>query len=106
MGATANLANELQTIESGMDSVVIRKYGAGIIGGRTLDVSNVASDVIKAGHVIIRSTTDETDYKPMPVKDGAYDTLTTGYEYAEGIGKKHHQERTACSHHVCGRSER
>lgn len=82
MGATANLANELQTIESGMDSVVIRKYGAGIIGGRTLDVSNVASDVIKAGHVIIRSTTDETDYKPMPVKDGAYDTLTIGYEYA------------------------
>lgn len=82
MGATANLANELQTIESGMDSVVIRKYGSGIIGGRTLDVTNVATDVIKAGHVIIRSTADDTDYKPMPVKDDAYDTLTSGYEYA------------------------
>lgn len=82
MGATANLANELQTIESGMDSVVIRKYGAGIIGGRTLDVSSVATDVIKAGHVIIRSSTDDADYKPMPVKEDAYDTLPTGYEYA------------------------
>lgn len=82
MGATANLANGLQTIESGMDSVVIRKYGAGIIGGRTLDVSSVATDVIKAGHVIIRSSTDDTDYKPMSVKEGAYDTLPAGYEYA------------------------
>lgn len=82
MGATANLANESQTIGSGMDSVVIRKYGSGIIGGRTLDVTNVATDVIKAGHVIIRSATDDTDYKPMPVEDGAYDTLPSGYEYA------------------------
>ena len=39
MGATANLASELQVITSGLDSVVIRRYGAGIIGGRTLDVS-------------------------------------------------------------------
>ena len=82
MGATANLANELQTIESGMDSVVIRKYGAGIIGGRTLDVTDVAASTIKAGHVIIRSTSDETEFKPMPVVGEAYAALPGGYEYA------------------------
>lgn len=81
MGATANLANELHTICTGMDAIVIRRYGAGIIGGRTLDVSGVTDDVIKAGHVIIRSTTDETEYKPLPVSDGAYDSLPSGYEY-------------------------
>lgn len=73
MGATANLASELQVITSGLDSVVIRRYGAGIIGGRTLDVSGYPHDVIKAGHVIIASKTDETLFKPMPIKGSAYD---------------------------------
>lgn len=38
---------------------------------------------IKAGHVVIRSTSDETLYKPMPVaSDGkAYAALPEGYEY-------------------------
>ena len=82
MGATANLANELQTIGFGLDSIVIRKYGAGIIGGRTLDVTDVAENTIKAGHVIIRNTSDETEFKPMPVAGEAYDALPEGYEYA------------------------
>jgi hypothetical protein len=37
-----------------MDAIVIRKYIAGIAGGRTLDVSNYPLDIISAGHVVIR----------------------------------------------------
>lgn len=86
MGAQANLNNEGMHIDSANDSIVIRKYGAGIVGGRTLDMTDFPSDlkVIKAGHVVIRSTADETLYKPMPVADGgaAYDSLPDNYEYA------------------------
>lgn len=85
MGAQANLNNEGLRIDSANDSIVIRKYGAGINGGRTLDMTGFPTDLkcIKAGHVVIRSTSDETLYKPMPVStDGtAYETLPTGYEY-------------------------
>lgn len=85
MGAQANLNQEGMKIQSANDSIVIRKYGAGIKGGRTLDMTGFPSDlkVIKAGHVIIRSTEDGTLYKPMPVAEGgeAYDSLPAGFEY-------------------------
>lgn len=82
MGAKANLVNESKTFLTGMDSVVIRHYVAGIIGGRTLDMTGFAEDVIKAGHVVIQSTTDETIFKPMPVKGGKYDALPADFKYA------------------------
>lgn len=82
MGAKANLVNESTTFLAGMDSVVIRHYVAGIIGGRTLDMTGFEEQVIKAGHVVIQNTTDETLFKPMPVKNGKYDTLPSGYKYA------------------------
>ena len=85
MGAQANLNNEGMHIDSANDSIVIRKYGAGIAGGRTLDMTGFPADlkVIKAGHVVIRSTVDETLYKPMPVAEGgaAYDSLPANHEY-------------------------
>ena len=37
---------------------------------------------VKAGHIIIHSTNDEYDYKPMPVSDNAYSSLPENYEYA------------------------
>ena len=82
MGAKANLVNESRTFLTGMDSVVIRHYVAGIIGGRTLDMTGFAEPVIKAGHIVIQSTADETIFKPMPVKSGKYDTLPADYRYA------------------------
>lgn len=45
-------------------------------------MTGFTDDVVKGGHIIIRSTTDETDYRPMPVSNGAFGTLTTGFEYA------------------------
>ena len=84
MGAKANLAGEVQTFSTGMDPVVIRKYIAGIIGGRTLDISDYPLDIIKAGHVVIQSTTDETVFKPMPLAEGnaEYSTLPSNFQYA------------------------
>lgn len=86
MGAQANLNQEGMRIDSANDSIVIRHYGVGIKGGRTLDMSGFPSDLkcIRAGHVVIRSTSDETLYKPMPVAAGgkSYAALPEGYEYA------------------------
>ena len=85
MGAQANLNSDFLRIDSANDSITIRKYGAGINGGHTLDMTDFPSDLkcIKAGHVVIRSTSDETLYKPMPVAmDGkAYASLPDGFEY-------------------------
>lgn len=63
----------------GEDSVVIQKYISGIKGGRTLDVTGFAENVIKAGHVII---VKEGKYMPMPVSGEAYAALPEGAAYA------------------------
>lgn len=81
MGAIADITNGEKLYDSGLDSVVIRRYDAGIIGGRTLDVANFPDDVIKAGHAIIHETATDT-YKPMPVEAGKYSTLPGGHTYA------------------------
>lgn len=85
MGAQANLNQEGMRIDSANDSIVIRNYGAGIKGGRTLDMSGFPSDLkcIRSGHIVIRSTEDKTLYKPMPVaSDGKnYDSLPQNFEY-------------------------
>lgn len=80
MSVQVNLANPTQTFDTSKDEIVIRNYVAGIIGGRSLDVTGYTEPTIKAGHVIIRDT--ETDvYKPMPVSGEAYGTLPEGHEY-------------------------
>ena len=74
MGAKADLVNEQETILTGMDSIVIRNYLGGIMNGRTLDMTGFKQSVIKAGHIVIRDTENDT-YKPMPVNSAgtAYD---------------------------------
>lgn len=57
-----------ERIVSGNDSVVIRKYIAGVHGGRTLDVSGFEGTNIPAGFVIIKKEVDgNVVYQPMPV---------------------------------------
>lgn len=79
--STANLSKTGEVIGFGHDSVVIVNYVGGIPGGRTLDVTDFAPEVIKAGHIVIRSTVDETVFKPMPVSGDAYASLPADYEY-------------------------
>ncbi len=78
-------AVDVGTIESfgfGNDPIVIRKYIAGIKGGKVLDVTNFKGEFIRAGHVIIRDTESDT-YKPMPVnaQGDAYEALPESHEY-------------------------
>lgn len=80
--ATANLINAKQSMADGIDNVVIVNYFDGIRGGRTLDVTGFAPEVINAGHVIIKLSSGE--YAPMPVNGEAtaYATLPGGASYA------------------------
>jgi hypothetical protein len=77
------MAIDVGTIESfgfGKDPIVIRKYIAGVKGGKVLDVSGFTEEFIRAGHVIIHDTTNDV-YKPMPVSSGAYGSLPSNHEY-------------------------
>ena len=78
-------SNKVETIKfnSSLDTVVIRQYIGGITGGRALDYSGFSDEVIKAGHVIVKQTTDgEVVYSPLGVESGAYKALSTGQSYA------------------------
>jgi hypothetical protein len=78
----AELTNE--KIESGVNGgIVIVKDLGDIPGGRTLDVSGVASGTtaLKAGHIIIQKTAVGS-YAPLGVSGEAYASLPGGYTYA------------------------
>lgn len=70
----------------GNDPIVIRRYIAGIQGGKVLDVTDFTDEFVRAGHlVIVKPAADDTEkdvYKPMPVSGGAYAALPDGHEYA------------------------
>ena len=55
-----------EKLDSGNDSIVIVKNLEVIPGGRTLDTTGFADEVIKAGHVIIERTADK-ELLPLPV---------------------------------------
>jgi hypothetical protein len=55
-----------ENIDLGNDSIVIIKCLEVIPGGRTLDTTGFAPEVIKAGHVIIEKTADGELF-PLPV---------------------------------------
>jgi len=63
------------------DPIVVRLAVGYIKGGKVLDVDGFTEETIKAGHIIIRDTETKETYKPLPVKDGAYESLPSGYEY-------------------------
>ena len=88
MGAKTNLGKfDATNVVAGLDSVVIRHYGSGITGGRSLDMTGFAGTAIKAGHLVIK-TLDEDGvnytFKPMPVaNDGVhYASLPANHVYA------------------------
>ena len=70
-------------MNDGLDSIVVVNCLGDIPGGRTLDVSGVASGttVIKAGHIIIAS--NKGVMKPMPLNAGgtAYGSLPSNHTY-------------------------
>lgn len=80
--ATANLANAKAQVVDGKENIVIVNHIDGIRGGRTLDVTGFAPEVIHAGHVIVKLASG--DYAPMPLTAGAdaYASLPGGASYA------------------------
>lgn len=79
-----NLNNEKQSLIVEKDNIAIVDVFQTIRGGKALDVTGFTPAVIKAGHVIIRATTGNKDYKPMPLNSGstAYAALPADHEYA------------------------
>ena len=80
--AQANLNRDKVVVDDGNDSIVIVNDLGDIPGGRTLDVSSVASGTkeIRAGHIIITKANGE--YAPLGVSSGAYASLSSGESYA------------------------
>lgn len=85
----ANLADDDVLVNTGNDSIVIRRDEGDIRGGKTLSVVGFVPSVINAGHVIIKETA--TGYfKPMPATDArvagaaTVDTLVAGTGYTNG----------------------
>lgn len=62
------------------DPIVIRRYLAGIKGGKVLDTTNYTEEYVKAGHIVIRHKESDT-YRPLPVASGQYAALPEGCEY-------------------------
>ena len=83
MGAIADLTEKGAVYSDGMDSIVIRRCGACLIGGCTLDMTGFPDDTVRAGHFVIHETITDT-YKPLGVKDGAYVAIPEGHTY-EGV---------------------
>lgn len=65
-------------ITFGFDSVVVRKFTNGILGGVVLDCSSYPLPTILAGHCVI---TDGNTYRPMPVDGEHYADMPEGYMY-------------------------
>lgn len=80
--ATVDLNKERILLDDGMDAIVIVKDLGDIPGGRSLDVTGVEGEVIKAGHVIIRKDLNKPVYMPLGVKDGNYVELPAMHSFA------------------------
>ena len=79
----AVLSHERKVMGNGLNSIVIRRYLSGIIGGTTLNMDGFPHDVIHAGHVIIKDTVNN-EFKPMPLNEAgnAYASLPSNHTYA------------------------
>ena len=62
------------------DSIVVRKFQNGILGGVMLDYAGYPLNHILAGHCVI--TDGNGNYKPMPIKGETYDAMPQGFHYA------------------------
>lgn len=92
MGAIADMTRQNAEFSDGNDSIVIRRQGGMIAGGRTLDMSEFPFDTVRAGHIIIHETETDT-YRPLGVANGAYSALPTGHTYSGVLFASIHRRR-------------
>lgn len=67
-------------VDTSADHVVIQKMLEDIPGGRSLDVTGVTDEVLKAGRIIIEADASG-DLKPLGITSGAYDSLPANHTY-------------------------
>jgi len=77
---TADLNNTPVQIDTTFDSIIIKKNLIDIPGGKTLDVTGVTDEVLKAGRVIIEVTATGV-LKPLKIASGAYESLPANHTY-------------------------
>lgn len=79
---TADLKRASIEVNDGLDAIVIVNDLGDVPGGRTLDVSGLATDVevIRSGHILIQNDTTKA-VKPLGVTSEAYDMLPEGHSY-------------------------
>ena len=75
-----NLSPEKKGIDFGRDSIVVRKFINGILGGVTLDITGYQLPTVLAGQCVI--TDGNGVYKPMPIKGETYGDMPEGFKYA------------------------
>lgn len=68
------------SVDTSMDSIVIVNLIEDIPGGRSLDVTGISEEVLKAGRVIIEETASG-DLKPLGITGSSYDALPAGHTY-------------------------
>ncbi|WP_208645501.1 hypothetical protein [Mucilaginibacter endophyticus] len=89
MAVVVDLVDKGVQVNSSLDSIVIIKNDFSIPGGKSLDVTGYAFDVLQAGHVIIKETATG-NYKPMPATELApagvatLGSVTAGAGYTNG----------------------
>jgi len=75
-----DLNNTPIQVDTTLDSIIIKKVDHDIPGGKTLDVTGVTEEVLKAGRVIIVETATGV-HKPLGITDGAYVALPSLHTY-------------------------
>ena len=75
-----NLEIKKETIDFTLDSIVVKKFINGILGGVTLDATGYTENNVLAGQCVI--TDGNGTYKPMPIKGDVYGDMPEGYKYA------------------------
>lgn len=78
--SVTNLNRTPEHFDDGNDSIVIVRDLGDIPGGRSLDVTEVTEDVIRAGHILISNDTTKV-VKPLGVSGSAYSAKPSGWSY-------------------------
>ena len=79
-GVKGDLNNTPVQVDTTLDSIIIKKVTYDVTGGKSLDVTGVTDEVLKAGRVIIMETSTGA-YKPLAISGGSYVALPSGHEY-------------------------
>jgi hypothetical protein len=75
-----DLSNTPVQVDTTLDGVIIKTVTYDIPGGKTLDVTGITEEVLKAGRVIIIETATGK-LKPLKIATGAYDALPANHAY-------------------------